>query len=255
MSAAPRVLLAAVSALAMGCGARDSLLVGNGGGHHSTGEAGSGSGASAPVSCAPGGIRLCGGDFGCPELGFEDCPGVGCTPVSHRDTGELLEIGVCWADIENWVNETCVVCAEDEVCVHHTEGELFCIPIEVCETLHAMGAGDACRFTDRSAFEGEPIAPSSTCASLLYACGGTCNACTSKSCVGLSSSSPHGICLSDIALSRCQRDAPNDDCTGTWQCLVFDVPDADQPFADEHGLCVADYICEDAEAAGVATCH
>ncbi len=90
-----RAMAALLVLLAHGCGARDAL---NDQGDASTSTGLGSTGALVVVDCDPAGVRLCGGSSGCPPLGFDGCAGVGCTPVADRDTGEPLDVGICWPD-------------------------------------------------------------------------------------------------------------------------------------------------------------
>jgi hypothetical protein len=233
-----------VVALLMACGARDALPGADG--YATT------SGAGGPVlleDCEPSDVRLCGGPT-CPPADLTECPGVGCTAVSHRNTGERLELGVCWPDLDNWVNEVCFRCEDGEVCVHHTDGQPYCAPFEVCAALNTFGAGDACRYSDRSAFTGEPLAVGDGCPSRL--CGPGCD-CLGGVCVGRSADKPFGLCVrktDDRTCSPTDRTACADS-----TCAVFQVGSEDQPYANSRGLCVDDSACFAAEARGYVTCY
>lgn len=108
-----------VVALLMACGARDALPGADG--YAST------SGAGGPVlleDCEPSDVRLCGGPT-CPPADLTECPGVGCTAVSHRNTGERLEplavsdgcpSGLCGPGCE---------CNEGDVCVGRSADKPF----------------------------------------------------------------------------------------------------------------------------------
>ncbi len=240
------------------CGARDALETGVGGvgAQDVSSSTGAGSAGGGPLDCAPAGVRICGGSFGCPPLEFEECPGVGCTPPSDIQSGEPLEMGICWPDIEDWVSERCLKCESDEVCVRYSDGDLYCVPFEVCDMLYAMAVEDACRYTDRSAFVGLPFASGLGCPAQDRVCGSDCDDCAiGEVCVGRSATNPYGLCLTnDDALGACTRSEP--DCSSAeWRCLVFDVPSVDQPFADDHGICVPDHRCEPGAEAGFANCY
>ncbi len=232
--------------LVLACGARDSLLAGDslaGGSAASTGD--------SPTDCTPAEIRLCGAKP-CPPMDFEACPGVGCTPVSDANTGVLLEVGICWPDLEDWVSSRCFVCKAGEVCVHYTEGESYCAPLEVCETLLALSAGTACRYTDRTTFTGAPLAIGSSCPE--YMCGLGCLPCgASGACVGLSPTHPYGLCLPETFNDGCSVNKP--DCSSHRRCGIFNVPAEDQAYAEANGICISPNDCELGEAAGLLRCY
>lgn len=240
----------------VGCGARDALLDDE---RAASGDNGS-TGAFAVVDCDPGGVRLCGGDFGCPPLDFEACPGVGCTPVADRDTGAPLDLGICWPDLENWVGRPCLSCDADEACARYADDlRYYCVPLEVCGALLAMGGGAGCRYTDGSAFTGEAISldPSTCDKNSGVQCGPACADCDGPQdevCMGLSPTSPVGVCIFDNSPYACERGGPP--CGGSSQtCMVFNVPAADQAFADGHGICEVDWVCEGAAKSGAVTCY
>ena len=229
------------------CGARDSLWTGDsldGGSAASTGD--------SPIDCTPAEIRLCGAATPCPPMDSEACPGVGCTPVSNATTGELLEIGICWPDLDDWVSSRCFVCRPGEVCVHYTEGESYCAPLEVCETLLALGAGDACRYTDKTTFTGAPLAIGSACPE--HMCGTGCLSCgASGDCVGLSPTHPYGLCAPETLNDGCSLTVP--DCPAQRRCGIFNVPAEDQAYAEANGICISAYDCELGEAAELLRCY
>lgn len=239
--------------LLLGCGARDALPdEGNSATFGSTG-------VLAVLDCDPAGVRLCGGETGCPALGFDECPGVGCTPVADRYTGEPLDVGICWPDLYDWVQQPCTTCDADQACARYADTlGYYCVPLEVCGALLAMGGGNGCRYTDGSAFTGDALSlDSSTCdkGSDTH-CGPACRACESvvldQVCMGLSPTSPVGACVTDGAPETCSRDAP---ACNAGVCMVFEVPPEDQAFADAHGVCQNEALCEDMQAAGAARCY
>ncbi|MFO0554589.1 MAG: hypothetical protein U0271_39800 [Polyangiaceae bacterium] len=229
------------------CGVRDDAFTGLGG-----------AGAWPPPvigggSCSPANVRLCGGSQGCAPLGFEDCPGVGCTPVADRDTGESLDVGVCWPDIEQWVSSRCLACDSDEVCVRRAEdGVLYCVPVEVCEALWAQGAGNACRYADRSAYIHQPLARANGCIE-PYACGGDCEC--DAGCAGRSPRQPFGLCRAEGVEPTTQCHPGGDTCLPGERCAVFVVPKEDRGAAEEYGICYWTDQCQMAESSGIVRCY
>lgn len=232
--------------LLLGCGGR-TLEEGSPGGGGSTSA-----GPPDPVACEAAGIRLCGGP--CDPLGFEGCPGVGCTPVGDRVTGEALDVGVCWPDIPEWVNKSCFACDEGEVCVHDALGGLYCVPTEVCSALWALGATTACRYADKSSFQNLPIADLPYCVGGSDVCGGDCGGCfPNVHCVGRSATQSFGVCMSNSLLAPCTKQDPSTCSIG--MCATFRVPEEDQAVADRFGGCVKKSVCASAQEAGIINCY
>lgn len=241
-------------ALVLGCGARDTLLI------EGTDNPPSFPPPTGTELCEPAGVRLC-GPSPCPELGFEQCPGVGCSAVSDCESGQPLDAGVCWSDVDDWFNQKCIACPEDQACVHRAEdGYLYCVPMGVCHSLFALGAGGSCRYADKSSFDDRPIAESTTCPTNDHGliCGGACLDCfTDGECIGRSSSQPFGICFhaSYQPLGRsCSPDTASDCGGGELVCAVFALADGDQVVANDYGVCVEVSGCLEASAAGIVYC-
>ncbi len=234
--------------LFLGCGARDALLL------ESLGRGDQGGANGAPISCEVDGIRLCNEEGPCPPMGFEACPPVGCTPVADRDTLTPEAAGVCWPDIDHWVNQSCIACAAGDACVTRAAGGLFCVPFELCLELQRLGAAEACRFADKSAFDGRPLA-SAPCPSLPGICSEGCERCElGFHCAGRSSSQPFGLCTRGAAEAR-GCDVSTADCFPHELCASFVVPSSDQTIADEYGVCVHEEDCLGAASLGVVRCY
>jgi hypothetical protein len=231
-------------------------------------------------SCSVDGIRICGGD--CPWLDPPACPGYGCTPALNRVTFNQEIAGVCWADMGD--AELCQSCADGEVCVQRSTSQLLCTGIDVCNALIRLGAGDACRYADKSAYTGAALAtpvgpcPSTTPGAL---CGGACGQCPSWTydhCTGRSFDRPWGVCpylkLTGGTRQPDDVDSCAVDASGRWvrpcelptilngpypeeeaRCLVFDVAPADMEAARAWGLCSPRSVCQAAaHAAGHIHC-
>lgn len=134
------------------------------------------------------------------------------------------------------------------------------------------GFGSWCHYADTSTYDGTPIpeAPAS-CPSTsgFQLCGGACGDCPQgEYCTGRSPLHPYSLCFTDYSKAfepqtpSCVRGGPNaGGCMGNAQnpasaCLTFKVSAADQPFADQNGICTEKSICLAAAAAypGGATC-
>jgi hypothetical protein len=250
-----RCLSASAAALATvltSCGARSSIS-GDGGaatGQTSASSSASTTGAGGP--CTVDGIRLCKN----PECTIPAgaCPGLGCTPAADRETGMPEEAGVCWADVPNFLTESCTACKDGEVCVHRSPTELFCVPFDVCDRLYKLGATTACRYADKTPFTDAPLESGASCplgmTNLL--CGGACGACKITypwACVGRSATRPFGVCVSAFSVNQppflCSYDAtgkPIQPCTLGW-CAVFDNPAPDNVISQRFGVCMPGNDC------------
>lgn len=144
--------------------------------------------------CAPGGVRLCGGDCdtggGCAE----------CTDLVRGD-GSDAGYGVCWSDLTDFGNTPCALCDENSVCVQRTKGTYVCVPLAVCDALVAFGVRDSCWYGDKVPFDGRPLASATSCPSdpkmLDIVCGGSCPQCspyTLDRCVGRGPDHAFGVC-------------------------------------------------------------
>lgn len=255
----PPLTRAAVALLLLSCGGRTALdegldedggLLDGGGADVSTDTEGGG-----PFDpCLVQGVRLCGP--GCSPVGTPEC----CAAVRDRQTDEALSAGVCWTDLEDTGQRPCVGCRDDEACVERAPGSLVCVPLDICRALSLLGSARACRYGDKSGYDGSPIAPGATkCPndslghSLRNArilCGGDCGDCAPGTpCIGRSPSRPLGVCGSiDIvgggsSVDRIKRCAKSSDCGFVHaSCAVFQVAPEDQPAADQYGNC--NYYCE-----------
>ena len=254
----------AVAMLVVGCGGRTALSEGLGGGDGGLLD----SAADVPTDtedggpfdpCLVQGVRLCGP--GCSPVGTPEC----CAAVRDRETDEALVAGVCWTDLSDTGQRPCAGCRDGEVCVERAPGSLVCVPFDICRALALLGSARACRYADKSAYDGSPLAPgAATCPndtnghSLRNAhmlCGGDCGDCVpGRPCIGRSPSRPLGVCGSiDIvgggsSEDRIKRCATAADCGFVHaSCAVFHVAPEDQPAADQYGNC--NYDCETAAGA------
>jgi hypothetical protein len=252
------VVLAALTA-GVGWGARDALQIagarGEGGGAPTT----TGSGGA---SCAPAGIRLCGDP--CPEpAAITDCPGDGCTPVAHVDGLGASGMGICWPDIDDWVNVPCIACHEGEACAQRADGGLWCVSREVCDALYAFGETDVCRYADKTRYTGAPIASVPGCPDSSALCGGGCDSCATalgEYCIGRSATQPFGICLAPLTNDPTQCSPTDASIQGNCAlnlelCASFVTGSEDQAVADEYGVCLAENRCLAAAKAGIVRCY
>lgn len=185
---------------------------------------------------------------------FEACPPVGCTAVGDRESLAAEPAGVCWPDIDHWVSQSCIACEPGDVCVTRSAGGLFCVPFELCHALELLGAGDSCRFADKSAFDDRPLAKA-LCPDVPGICSEDCERCQlGDHCTGRSSSQPFGLCVRGAAEAR-GCDAAAADCFSFELCASFVVPSADQPVADAFGVCVRSEDCLGAASMGVVRCY
>jgi len=265
--------------LALGCGARTGVGSAPADDNLDATSSSDGANRDSPLSpCAAGGVRLCGGS--CPSLSPPECPGYGCTQVLDRTTFTPLGIGVCWADLGDEVQ--CAACKDGDACVQRAADRLVCVPFAVCEKLASLGAGSACRYADKSGYDGKPLAsPTGTCPSAVEAalCGGPCGACPkwTLGCSGRSSTRPFGVC--PYTFSGYDSDPRNvEGCSvasdGHWlrpctlmtilngprpmepaRCLIFDVPTLDLEAARRWGLCSPQSVCKGAAIQGSVHCY
>jgi len=145
---------------------------------------------------------------------------------------------------------------------------LVCVPLDICRALALLGSSRACRYADKSAYDGSPIASGvATCPSDAQGhslrnahilCGGDCGDCPpDRPCIGRSATRPIGICGSlDIigggsSVDRIKRCATAADCASfPAPCAIFHVAPEDQPAADQYGSC--NYYCQtEATAVGL----
>jgi hypothetical protein len=244
--------------VAAACGGRTELgtLVSNGDNDAAAGDGG----LSNP--CEVDGIRLCGP--GCPPLGDPTC----CTATFDRDTRAPTKAGVCWTDLSDKGQRPCIACKDGEVCAYRASDRLVCVPLNICRALDQLGARQACRYADKSAYDGRPLASRSDCplvdengASLKgqhFACGGGCGDCASGvPCTGRSADRPFGFCpLVDNAgtspdhATQCSTAAS---CQVNAQCVRFSVDLNDQSEANVYGVCGT--RCKAISIGESVTCH
>lgn len=222
--------------------------------------------------CLVDGVRMCGP--GCPPLGTPPC----CTPAYDRASGAATGAGACWLDLGDRGQRDCAGCEDGETCAYRAPGRLVCVPEGVCRALSAMGATGACRYADKSGYDGRPLAdPPTSCpagrdgkplADQYVLCGGACGGCARPPqyahvpCSGRSADRPYGICPSKFppsvtSVDRIQRCSSDADCPGTasFFCAVFRVGPADQTEARAYGACMATYRCTEAAIAGQVDCY
>jgi len=250
-----RPLALAWLALLLGCSARTSLSNEVG---ESVGDPSASAGAGG-ASCEPDGVRLCGAP--CPDpAAIPDCPGDGCTPVAQRDSLVATDMGLCWPDLNDWVNAPCIACREGEVCVHRADGGLWCVPRGVCDALYAFGEVDVCRYVDKTPYTGAPLAGAPGCLDGVALCGGGCGPCVpGDHCAGRSASQAFGICVNSLISdpTQCSPTLPNlrDACHPDLElCAAFITEPEDQALANEYGICVDRDRCLIAAGAGILRC-
>jgi len=192
--------------------------------------------------CVVDGVRLCGP--GCPPVGTPDC----CTAVHDRSSGAALDAGICWLDLPDKGQRECAACQDGEVCVHRSKDSLVCVPRDLCDALTNLGAQDACRFADKTPFDGRPLArPPTDCPYLVgyhWLCGGGCGDCPKGICTGRSADRAWGICMYPTGLGRQTPDnvqvcSSRASCTqSNSACIVYMLPSAaDQSVANQYGFC------------------
>ena len=220
-----------------------------------------GQGDAGP-GCTPAGARLCGGACG----SVSDCAGQ-CTPLVAGDSSSSA-YGVCFSDLPDKGQTPCAVCGAGEGCVQRSPDAFVCVPLDVCASLHAFGAGDVCWYGDKSPFDGRAIVAPAACPdqdpNLHPMCGGACGSCMTKyshsldRCIGQSPDHPVGLCTSfdgnpedPASYPRCivtggAVSSPCPDTTpvgGSYACAVYPSPPAEQSVAERNGLCLPWLMC------------
>lgn len=204
------------------------------------------------------GVRICGGaQAQCPELDTSACPGLGCSPAWSESSAAPAGGGVCWSDAKEVIKRSCWMCGDGEACIQRTEGELVCVPSDVCEALWGVGVRDVCRYSDKSAYDGEPIPDGPAGCPEVIAdpvnppqaklCGGVCGGCDGPElCTGRSPRHPFGMCFASNDESPCSVTAagvvpgciPDSSWPNNEYCAVFDVESPDVPAAEKYGACI-----------------
>jgi hypothetical protein len=229
-------------------------------------------GPSGP--CMVDGVRVCGG--GCPWLSTPECPGRGCTAVFDVVSAAPEGAGVCWADAAPGGGvDLCFACHDGDACVLREPDKLVCIDIAVCAKLKDLGAGGACRYVDKQAYDGRALlTPPATCpidksGSVQAAlCGGGCGGCpswTSGRCSGRSATRGFGVCAYNESFGPLEPIAVcSVDANGKWTrpcksdqidngpyprepavCEVYANAGAlDDAAARTYGLCVPLSVCQ-----------
>lgn len=239
--------------LGVACGGRTELFVENDSTDAAVDSGVPTQDASPIQTCQIDGVRICGP--GCPPLGTPDC----CTAVHDRDSGAPLQAGVCWTDLADFGQRTCAGCKDGEVCVQRANDRLVCVPFDLCRALDGMGMRQACRYADKSAYDGRPLAnPPTSCpikAAEYRLCGGACGNCGGGPvpwCTGRSADRAFGTCInSDMQYATSpdgsRRCATIADCrpnsTTNPICVVDHVNAADQSTADRYGYCSYSMLC------------
>lgn len=192
--------------------------------------------------CVVDGVRLCGP--GCPPVGTPDC----CTAVHDRSSGSALNAGLCWLDLPDVGQRECAACQDGEVCVHRSKDSLVCVPRALCDALTDLGAQQACRYADKTPFDGRPLAkPPTICPYLVayhWLCGGGCGDCLKGICTGRSADRAWGICMYPTSVDLHTPDnvevcSSRSNCTqSSSACVVYTLSSAaDQTVADQYGFC------------------
>ena len=268
--------MAALVIATSACGGRSIESDGGDAGAHPSTDASTAfvdaAGVAACVSSE--GVRICGGNAGCPWLDTTECPG-GCTPPLDHDGTPQSAVGVCWTDAADKGAVSCAVCNDGEGCLQRTSDQLVCVPIGVCASLWSDGATTLCRYADKSSYDDRllPPEPSSCPSNDSHAqifCGGACGGCPlgdADRCIGRSPDHPVGICVdlfgagdpenpSDIPTCSVSQNigCPAEDATAV--CGVFAVARTDQIAAETDGVCIEAQECQAMEAAlpGGFTC-
>lgn len=213
------------------------------------GAAGAAGSAGETGSCVtPSGVRLCGA--GCGWLDAPDCPGLGCARGEDIMTGKAVDAGVCLPDIGGDITGQCWDCPDGDACFDQNGVGLVCVPLEVCRELWLLGVKNVCRYADKSAYDGRPLAdPGSKCPDPNEMCGGHCGCAFPglRSCTGRSADRRLGICVStDLGYVRCQvSPGKSNDCPalgGRTVCGVFENA-GDQSAALAYGACLYPDSC------------
>ncbi len=236
---------------------------------------GLGEGGATNATCTTDGTRLCGGVCGLAP----DCPG-GCLPIVGGD-GSPSTYGVCFADLPDKGQTPCAVCDTGEGCVQRSPGAYACVPLMICASLLALGAGDVCWYGDKSPYDGRGIDIPTTCPDSTpplhqdhAMCGGACGACDPTlgaltRCIGQGPSHPVGICATPSGpvvnthdpsqYPRCTvtGDTSSAPCGGPYKCAIFPAPPAEATVAKDNGICILAQDCTGLAASlpGGLTCY
>ena len=212
--------------------------------------------AGAVTACSGPGMKLCGGQCG------QSCPVDKClsTFVDPKATAKL---GICPVTGGAHFESTgCQQCGDGYLCAMLTEvwstpDPIFDFDLMECADpgwalmYHLNGRDNLARYSDRSAYTGEPLPQSPvSCPSFpgLRLCGGACGECpTGEKCVGRSPMHPYSLCVRSWKPHEggCRRTPTS--CDGTpydVRCLTFNVDGPSQPVADAYSLCVDRATCE-----------
>lgn len=253
---------ALLAATWLACGGRASVV---GGADASSGD--DGGDGLVFASCAPGGVRLCGGNCG----DVPSCPGAGCTGLI-AGSGTAASFGVCWADLADMGLTPCALCDDGQGCVQRSSGSFVCVPLAVCGALDALGAGEVCWYGDKVPFDGAAVASATGCPqptgiANVVCGGGDCPPCadiTLDRCVGRGPDHPFGVCppmvspgsrvdLSNVPLCIVSGGSDALACPAlssdySYSCAVYPYPPAPPTVAPRNGFCISDMVCKELAA-------
>ncbi len=155
--------------------------------------------ADHPQCVSASGVRLCGGDPPCPELPAPVCPGYGCQRSADIDSGAPASGGICLADLQDQGRYPCFACDDGDACITRPNGDLVCVPLDVCHALFQIGVRDVCRYADKTPYDDRPLDSSGEpCPTSLFGplCGGACGKCGQPAavCSGRSATRRFGFC-------------------------------------------------------------
>lgn len=240
----------------LACGARSDIdfgdVVGSGGPDASFGP--------HPLCASASGVRLCGGDPPCPEIPAPVCPGYGCQHASDVTTGVQANGGICIADLPDYGTFPCYACKDGEACLTRPNGDLVCVPVDVCHALWDIGVRDVCRYADKSIYDDRPLALPSTgaCPRKYTLCGGACTCLyPEERCTGRSATRGYGFCegalglglhpedirgcslsASSYPLIWCDPNYPE-----TWVCGVYKNGPQSAVVSRKYGTCIGREAC------------
>ncbi len=182
--------------------------------------------------------------------------------------GSNSAYGVCFADLPDRGQTPCAVCDAGQGCVQRSQGSFECVPLEVCDDLRKLGAGDVCWYGDKVPYDGRAIPAASSCPDsdpLVHEdhsmCGGPCGPCDTAHgaldrCVGQGPDHPIGICAQFCCSGNPEDPASFPRCVvqggtviaacptvGNYTCAVYPSPPGDESVAKQNGLCLNRDVC------------
>lgn len=213
--------------------------------------------APHPTCVSASGVRLCGGSPPCPELPAPTCRGFGCQHSASIVNGATATGGACLTDLSDNGLRDCSTCNDGEACLSKTNGDLVCVPLDVCHALWDIGVRDVCRYADKSPYDDRPLAVAESCPlgiSPFPMCGSGCASCPPDfPCSGRSATRPYGLCQyrggnPNIACSFGPLASPKVWCSQNqatiWNCAVYRGRPEDQTTAMKYGTCVGATHCQ-----------